>query len=137
VNKYTAAVVLAVLGVIVVFALWYQDARGADALIDVIDRLSLVIMVIIGTIIAITIFFVALYFIVKFQHHDDRGEIERMRAQREHTSLLREDSRLAQAQARLEAQMMRQLPAPTRAQLPMWDDADDDTVDARSFVISP
>jgi hypothetical protein len=133
-NKYTAAVVLAVISVIVGFSIWYQDARGADALIDVIDRLSLVIMVIVGTIIAITIFFVALYFIVKFQHHDDRGEIERMKAQRENTALLREESRLAQVEARLQAQMVRQLPAPQQARLPMWDDAE--TVDARAYVIS-
>lgn len=116
-NRYTAAVVFTVLAMITALFIWTAEVKGADAVIDTLDRLSLVLMLLAGIAVAALIFFIALYFFVKFQQHDDRGEIERMKALREYTALDRE-------LAKLQQQQLKALPAPAQAQLPIWNDAD-------------
>jgi mannitol-specific phosphotransferase system IIBC component len=93
-------------------------------LIAAIDRLGLVLMVLVGVVLSIVIFYVALKFVIEFQRHDDKGEIERMRAVREQMSAMK-------AEAQLQQQYMKALP--TQANVPaVWQDS---IVDTSAFVI--
>jgi mannitol-specific phosphotransferase system IIBC component len=123
-NKYSATVSLTVMFLFAAAAVWLQEVKGPDALIAAIDRLGLVLMVLVGVVLSIVIFYVALKFVIEFQRHDDKGEIERMRAVREQMSAMK-------AEAQLQQQYMKALP--TQANVPaVWQDS---IVDTSAFVI--
>jgi mannitol-specific phosphotransferase system IIBC component len=125
-NKYSAAVLLVFMSLFFLAAVWLQEVKGPDALIAAIDRIGLVLMVLVGVILSIVIFFVALKFVIEFQRHDDKGEIERMKAVREQMSAMK-------AEAQLQQQYAKMLPSPTQAQIPaVWQDS---VVDTSAFVI--